>query len=153
MTSLMKTSVYLVETIVSDLFIVCSSLLSICLVPISSSLQLYRCYIVWNASIPMIVLPVILYIADIGMPPYHPQRRRTLNAIFRTSFRDRDRGSLFLVARWAGYRLQPEARANHKRILLLHSRLECCLHRYVSCIYPWKDNVSDIPSGLFFPQG
>ncbi|KAI0280918.1 hypothetical protein BGY98DRAFT_914040 [Russula aff. rugulosa BPL654] len=48
MTSLMKTSVYLAETIVSDLFI------------------LYRCYIVWNASVPMIVFPVILYIADIG---------------------------------------------------------------------------------------
>jgi hypothetical protein len=47
-TSIIKTSVYLAETIVSDLFI------------------LYRCYIVWNASIPVIVLPIILYIADIA---------------------------------------------------------------------------------------
>ncbi|KAF8502711.1 hypothetical protein F5888DRAFT_1114413 [Russula emetica] len=46
--SIVKTAVYLVETIVSDLFI------------------LYRCYIVWNASIPIIILPILLYIADIG---------------------------------------------------------------------------------------
>ncbi|KAI9435628.1 hypothetical protein BJY52DRAFT_695884 [Lactarius psammicola] len=46
--SLMKTSVYLVETLASDLFI------------------LYRCYIVWNASIAIIAFPVLLYIADIG---------------------------------------------------------------------------------------
>ncbi|KAI0271304.1 hypothetical protein BC834DRAFT_435837 [Gloeopeniophorella convolvens] len=46
--SVMKTAVYLAETVVSDLFI------------------LYRCYIVWNANIPVIILPVILYIADIG---------------------------------------------------------------------------------------
>jgi hypothetical protein len=46
--SIMKTAVYLLETIVSDLFI------------------LYRCYIVWNASIPIVILPVILYIADIA---------------------------------------------------------------------------------------
>ncbi|KAI0299221.1 hypothetical protein BC826DRAFT_64102 [Russula brevipes] len=44
----MKTAVYLVVTVVSDLFI------------------LYRCYILWNASIAIITLPVLLYLADIG---------------------------------------------------------------------------------------
>lgn len=48
MLSVMKTSVYLVETLASDLFI------------------LYRCYIVWNASVAIIAFPVLLYIADIG---------------------------------------------------------------------------------------
>jgi hypothetical protein len=48
MLSVMKTSLYLVETLASDLFI------------------LYRCYVVWNASIPIIAFPVLLYIADIG---------------------------------------------------------------------------------------
>jgi len=48
MLSVMKTAVYLAETVVSDLFI------------------LYRCYIVWNASIAIITLPVLLYLADIG---------------------------------------------------------------------------------------
>jgi hypothetical protein len=51
------------------------------IVPTGSRRQLYRCYIVWNASIPVIILPIILYIADIGMPPHYPQRRATLNAI------------------------------------------------------------------------
>ncbi|KAI0056487.1 hypothetical protein BV25DRAFT_1813905 [Artomyces pyxidatus] len=46
--SVVKTAVYLVETIVSDLFI------------------LYRCYIVWNANWPVVILPILLYIADCG---------------------------------------------------------------------------------------
>lgn len=46
--SVMKTSVYLVETLASDLFI------------------LYRCYVVWNASIGIVALPVLLYLADMG---------------------------------------------------------------------------------------
>ncbi|KAI0249425.1 hypothetical protein BJV78DRAFT_693838 [Lactifluus subvellereus] len=46
--SVMKTSVYLAETIVSDLFI------------------LYRCFVVWNTSVPIVVLPALLYVADIG---------------------------------------------------------------------------------------
>jgi hypothetical protein len=49
MLSVMKTSVYLVETLASDLFI------------------LYRCYVVWNSNLLVIVLPVLLYIADAGM--------------------------------------------------------------------------------------
>ncbi|KAI0299226.1 hypothetical protein BC826DRAFT_64231 [Russula brevipes] len=48
MLCVMKTAVYLAMTVLSDLFI------------------LYRCYIVWNASIPIITLPVLLYLADIG---------------------------------------------------------------------------------------
>jgi len=48
MLSVMKTSVYLVETLASDLFI------------------LYRCYVVWNSNLLVIVLPVLLYIADAG---------------------------------------------------------------------------------------
>ncbi|KAI0063029.1 hypothetical protein BV25DRAFT_496880 [Artomyces pyxidatus] len=44
----MKTSVYLVTTVVSDLFI------------------LYRCYVVWNAKWSVIILPALLYIADCG---------------------------------------------------------------------------------------
>ncbi|KAI9454180.1 hypothetical protein F5148DRAFT_985216 [Russula earlei] len=48
MLSVMKTSVYLAETIVSDLFI------------------LFRCYIVWNASIAIVAFPILLYLADIG---------------------------------------------------------------------------------------
>ncbi|KAH9069647.1 hypothetical protein EDB83DRAFT_2373962 [Lactarius deliciosus] len=48
MLSLMKTSVYLVETLASDLFI------------------LYRCYVVWNASLAIVTLPVLLYLADMG---------------------------------------------------------------------------------------
>ncbi|KAH9990778.1 hypothetical protein BJV77DRAFT_1011183 [Russula vinacea] len=46
--SVVKTSIYLAETVVSDMFI------------------LYRCYIVWNASVPIVVLPILLYLADIG---------------------------------------------------------------------------------------
>jgi hypothetical protein len=46
--SVVKTAIYLAETVVSDLFI------------------LYRCYVVWNASVPIIVLPILLYLADIG---------------------------------------------------------------------------------------
>ncbi|KAF8261168.1 hypothetical protein EI94DRAFT_1833463 [Lactarius quietus] len=46
--SVMKTSVYLVETLASDLFI------------------LYRCYVVWNSNIFVIVLPVLLYFADMA---------------------------------------------------------------------------------------
>ncbi|KAI9436014.1 hypothetical protein H4582DRAFT_1815857 [Lactarius indigo] len=48
MLSIMKTSVYLVETLASDLFI------------------LYRCYVVWNASVAIVALPVLLYFADMG---------------------------------------------------------------------------------------
>jgi len=44
--SVMKTSVYLVETLASDLFI------------------LYRCYVVWNSNLYIIILPILLYIAD-----------------------------------------------------------------------------------------
>ncbi|KAI0054573.1 hypothetical protein BV25DRAFT_1773424, partial [Artomyces pyxidatus] len=46
--SVLKTAIYLVETVVSDLFI------------------LYRCYVVWNARWPMLILPMLLYIADCG---------------------------------------------------------------------------------------
>ena len=96
----------------------------------------------------MIVLPVILYIADIGMPPpIHPQRRVILNANF---FRNRYRSSLHAVARRAGYRLQQDARANHKLVLRLHSRLECCLHRYASYI-AFCRNGFDIPPSACFP--
>jgi hypothetical protein len=116
-------------------------------VPIASRCQLYRCYIVWNASIPIIVLPILLYIADIGMPPNHPQCRGTLKRHFGTSLRYRDRGTLYPVARRDGYCLRPEARANHKLILRLHSRLECCLHRCVLyCICRWGGQSFDIPS-------
>jgi hypothetical protein len=114
-------------------------------VPTELRPQLYRCYIVWNASIPVIVLPIILYIADIGMPPHRPQPRSTLNAIFGASFSDRDRGNLYPVARRREYCIQPEARANHKLILRLHSRLECCLHRCVPyCICRWRGQRFDI---------
>ncbi|KAI0049728.1 hypothetical protein FA95DRAFT_822753 [Auriscalpium vulgare] len=44
----MKTAVYFVETMVSDVFI------------------LYRCYIVWNRRWIVIALPVLLYVADCG---------------------------------------------------------------------------------------
>jgi len=47
--SIMKTSIYLAETAVSDMFI------------------LYRCYIVWNASLAVLAFPVLLYVADIAM--------------------------------------------------------------------------------------
>jgi hypothetical protein len=134
MTSIMKTSVYLVETIVSDLFIV----------------RLYT--------------PVLLPCTDQIAPPAisvlycmereHPrdsysshsiyrrhwyaspssQRRRTLNES--TSFSGRDRGSLYPVAHWAEEScLRQEARASRKLILRLHSRLECCLHRYVPMLH------------------
>ncbi|KAH9167706.1 hypothetical protein EDB89DRAFT_111322 [Lactarius sanguifluus] len=46
--SVMKTAVYLAETLASDLFI------------------LYRCYVVWNASLAVVTLPVLLYLADMG---------------------------------------------------------------------------------------
>jgi hypothetical protein len=48
MLSVMKTSVYLIETLASDLFI------------------LYRCYVVWNSNIFVVILPLILYLADAG---------------------------------------------------------------------------------------
>ncbi|KAN0127752.1 hypothetical protein V8E53_014412 [Lactarius tabidus] len=48
MLSIMKTSVYLVETLVSDLFI------------------LYRCYVVWNLNLFVLILSTFLYIADAG---------------------------------------------------------------------------------------
>jgi len=49
MLSIMKTSIYLAETAVSDMFL------------------LYRCYIVWNSNSLVMALPVLLYIADIAM--------------------------------------------------------------------------------------
>jgi hypothetical protein len=48
MLSVMKTSVYLIETLASDLFI------------------LYRCYVVWNSNLFVIILPILLYLADAG---------------------------------------------------------------------------------------
>jgi hypothetical protein len=116
-------------------------------VPIESRPQLYRCYIVWNASILVIILPVLLFIADIGTPTHHPQPRGTLNAISGASFRDRDRGNLYPDAHRAECRLQPHARANHKLVLRLHSRLEYCLHRCVLfCICRMGGTIFDIYS-------
>ncbi|KAI0298786.1 hypothetical protein B0F90DRAFT_1731074 [Multifurca ochricompacta] len=76
--SIMKTSVYLAETVVSDLFI------------------LYRCYIVWNANSLVIAVPVLLYLADIGTgiaavytltlvganPVFNLEQERITNAFF-----------------------------------------------------------------------
>jgi len=46
--SVMKTAVYVGITVVSDAFI------------------LYRCYAIWNGNIWVIILPVLLFLADIG---------------------------------------------------------------------------------------
>ncbi|KAI0040855.1 hypothetical protein FA95DRAFT_809781 [Auriscalpium vulgare] len=64
--SVLKTAVYLVETVVSDLFI------------------LYRCYIVWNANWPILILPVILYVADCGtgIAAVYTLTRVSTNVIF-----------------------------------------------------------------------
>ncbi len=73
--SVMKTALYLVETIVSDLFIV-RLLISLGKPShILISHQLYRCYVVWNASIPIIILPTLLYIADVGTHTPTPSGR------------------------------------------------------------------------------
>ena len=78
--------------------------------------------------------------------PIIPNAECTLNVIFH---RDRDRGSLYSVAHRAGYCLQQGARANLKLFLLLHSRLEYCLHRCVLyCIYRWEDKFLTFPSAL-----
>jgi hypothetical protein len=69
--SVVKTAIYLAETVVSDLFIVrlSNSLsLNVRCNRAGPRFQLYRCYVVWNASVPIIVLPILLYLADIGMP-------------------------------------------------------------------------------------
>ena len=68
MLSVTKMSVYLVETAVSDLFLVS---LSNYFLPTHVSLtqshhQLYRCYLVWAPKIAVLALPALLYVADIG---------------------------------------------------------------------------------------
>jgi len=66
MLSIMKMSVYLVETAVSDLFLVSHNFLSTHVMLIRSHHQLYHCYIVWEANSAILTLPIVLYVADIG---------------------------------------------------------------------------------------
>ena len=68
MLGLTKTSVYLVETAISDLFLVSllNKFLSTCVMLIRSHYQLYHCYIVWEPKIAVLALPAIFYVADIG---------------------------------------------------------------------------------------
>jgi len=135
MLSVMNTSIYLAETVVSDLFIVRLSdpFLSTRVALISIALsQLYRCYIVWNASLAVVAFPVLLYIADIGMPHLTYPNHIDLT----THPRNWDRGRLHPDPHRDECRLQQEARENHKCFLLLHSRPQCRLHRsvFVPCI-------------------
>lgn len=71
MLSIMKTSIYLAETAVSDLFLVSLLKRSFSSAGVlnrfGSRHQLYRCYIVWNANTLVMALPALLYVADIGM--------------------------------------------------------------------------------------
>ena len=128
--SVMKTAVYLAGTVVSDLFIV----------------SIFMSFLLMSIVLICVALPVIsmLYRMECEHRRHHfpspsVYRRHwyvstssptppSLNA----SFSDRDRGGLYLVARRNECCLQPEARENHKLILLLHSRLERRLHR---CVY------------------
>lgn len=68
MLSVTKMSVYLVETAVSDLFLVSlsNSFLLTRVMLIQSRHQLYRCYVVWGANIAVLAPPIILYVAEIG---------------------------------------------------------------------------------------
>jgi hypothetical protein len=70
----------------------------------------------------------------------NPDLRSTL------SFRNRDRGSLHPDAHRDECCLQQGARENHKLFLLLHSRVECCLHRCVVLLHLLMENKFDIPS-------
>jgi hypothetical protein len=139
-TSIVKTSVYLVETIVSDLFIVrlyLPSPFSQCTLYRSGRATSYIGAILYGTRVSPPSFSQSFYISPTSVcPPHRPQRGGTLNA----SFRDRDRGNLHPVAHRAGCCLRQEARANHKLILRLHSCLECRLHRCVLyCILHFAD--------------
>lgn len=77
-------------------------------------------------------LPVLLYVADIGMSPRIGfQHRSTLNA----SSSNGHRGRLHAIAHRDEHSLQQRAAENFKFILLLHSRFEHRLHRCVFVIF------------------
>jgi hypothetical protein len=156
-TSLVKTSVYLVETVVSDLFIVrlyLPSPFSQCALYRSGRATSYIGAMLYGTRVSPPSFSRSFYISPtLVCPPHHPRRGGTLNA----SFRDRDRGNLRPVAHRAGCCLRQEARANHKLILRLHSCLECRLHRcvlYCICILPMgRTNVlTYIPFALLSPR-
>jgi len=70
MLSIMKTSIYLAETAVSDMFLVSLSKRFFLARRLTGSRhQLYRCYVVWNSSTLIMAFPVLLYVADMGMSP------------------------------------------------------------------------------------
>jgi hypothetical protein len=137
MMSVMKTAVYLAGTIVSDLFIV----------------RIFKSFFLMPIILICVALPVIsmLYRMECKYRRHHfpspsVYRRHwyvspssptppSLNA----SFSDRDRGGLYPVARRNECCIQPEARENHKLILLLHSRLERRLHRCVIAVADVRD--------------
>lgn len=107
-------------------------------------LQLYRCYVVWNASFVVLAFPILLYVADLGMPPLisFPARTDT-DSTFPSNGH---RGSIHTIARRDGRRFQQPSTENLQLVLLLHSRIECCLHRCVFVRRTCRGDVEfDIP--------
>jgi hypothetical protein len=108
-------------------------------------LQLYRCYIVWNASLAVLAFPVLLYVADIGMPPLVLFPARTNADPTFTS--NGHRGSIHTIARRDERCLQQPSTENLQLILLLHSRFECCLHR---CVFVRRTGRGDVEFDIPF---
>jgi hypothetical protein len=132
MLSIMKTSVYLVETLASDLFIVrpsktvqCSRKIPIFCLPscIGAMLSGTQIFLSSFSQCFFISLMQVCFHDSPGVGTYSTV----------TVSRYRNRRSLHLVAPHAKAepRVQSRTRANHKLVLLLHSRSELCLHWYV----------------------
>lgn len=65
--SLVKTSLYLVNTILFDAFIVSLLLIIVSSArPLHPFFQLHRCFVVWDRNFLVIVLPFLIFLADIG---------------------------------------------------------------------------------------
>jgi len=65
--SLIKTSLYLVITIIFDAFIVSFRIQYAIRCQPNSPRQLHRCFVVWDRNLLVILLPFIVWLADIGL--------------------------------------------------------------------------------------
>ena len=75
--NLLKSSLYVAVTLVSDAFIV--RILNMSLSTSEQPLQLYRCFIVWDRNFLITTFPFLLFLADIGLSSFVLLLRLTQN--------------------------------------------------------------------------
>jgi hypothetical protein len=123
MLSIMKTSVYLVETLACNLFVVRSPITIHCPRECSSSASpVVSCYIVWSPSLFITILPVLLYITGMGAFHADPGVLHILNC-------DHTQGPELLLSTpcrssWTSRAPNSVLSKNRKLVLLLHSHSE-----------------------------